>query len=87
MGRSGCLEHVPVVRVPSGSIHTAQRGSCCYKRVMDMTTFWVGTKRKKYINIVFMVIEHPICSMTITHNISKTPLFLVKAVEKISLYN
>lgn len=87
MGRSGCLEHVPVVRVSSCSIYTAQRGRCCYKRVMDMTTFWVGAKRKKYSNIVFMVIEHLICSMTITHNISKAPLFLVKAVEKVSLCN
>lgn len=87
MGRSGCLEHVPVVRVSSGSIYTAQRGRCCYRRMMDMTTFWVEAKRKKYSNIVFMVIEHPICSMTITHNIFKAPLFMVKAVEKGSLYN
>lgn len=85
MGRSGCLEHVPVVRVPSGAIYTAQWGRCCYKRVMDMTIYWVGAKRKKYSNILFMAIEHSICSMTIPHYI-EVPLLLAYAVEEVSLY-
>lgn len=63
MGRSGRLEYVPVVRVPSGAVYTAQRGRCCYKRVMDMTTFWVGAKKE--------TLKHSVYSRNITHHISK----------------